>query len=272
MDLATLLMAQQAPSAGWASLGEAIGQAIGKPRGTELERAKTFGTLSDMELKLEKARRATEEGHAKRMQAKAYMDAGQPDMARALMGDFVQDRGRFQEQGFRQSAADAGVRRYGADNPNAHLFGVASGPQSMFQTMGQGAHVADRFDPDAPIELSEIGQALVGDKLANAAQSGAQGEAAMVRALAAAGKDAAHAGVYEAQEAAGGYNPNTGRRRAALSEPDFSGVIGQTSDSVPAGGDPMLAQAQAAIAQGADPEAVRKRLMEMGRADLAGSL
>lgn len=53
--------------------------------------------------------------------------------------------------------------------------------------------------------------------------------------------------------------------------PQFQNVRGG-SDTVPAGGDPLLVQAQDAVARGADPGAVRQRLIDLGRADLAEQL
>lgn len=119
-------------------------------------------------------------------------------------------------------------------------------------TLGGGGKVV--FDPvEGASSLTPLGDAAVDAENALTQQRVMAGEAARTRAEAAAAREAARAGVYERTD------PN--RPRGGKPQPA----------QAPAE-NPLIAQARAAIAQGADPDAVRRRLRELGHADLAGSL
>lgn len=71
-------------------------------------------------------------------------------------------RGHLQEQELRGLASGAGIRRWGEDNPNAYLVGLAPGPVALPMQMGTGAFVSDRFAPAEEVTLSPLGEAAVG--------------------------------------------------------------------------------------------------------------
>lgn len=161
---------------------------------------------ADAHTKLLKARRERDAEVARHSMREKLEAAGMETTQAALTANLLaagnnysqamQGEGYRQAQGFRQQAHDAAVGRYGADNPNAHLFPLASAPQALPQTMGQGAYVADRFATDAPVELSELGQAMVGTQ-----------QTAQARNMAAAGASSASARLRNVQAEAGGWNP-----------------------------------------------------------------
>lgn len=192
-------------------------------------------TSADTHAKLLRARRERDAQVALSQTREKMLAAGMPEAQADLVanmmvagsnyGDAMLGEGRRQEQGFRTLAHQAAVGRYGADNPNAHLFPLANAPQAMPQTMGQGAYVADRFAPDAPVELSELGQAMVGTQQASAQAHRAR-----------AGASAAQARLANVRADAGGFAPRAeGKADDELSE---AAVLRQARQRVAAGADP----------------------------------
>lgn len=190
MDMATALMAAQA-GGGMAAAGQRVG--AGLFGNSDASYQQGAGNAADMHTKLMKARKIRDEEVARQgIEAKLVAAGQSPEQASLMSGvmtagfgnysQTMQGEERRQAMGYRDLAHGAAINRYGQDNPNAHLFPLAKGPQAMGQAIGAGGYVADRFAGDAPVQTTDLGAAMIGAHNASANQRNAAANLSNVRA------------------------------------------------------------------------------------------
>ena len=195
---------------GWSALGEALAGRIGQPGAYEEGQM----TGHKLELAMQQARRERANAMIDTVRADNYQQlptmgeelgitpaqarliAAGGGNAAQLMGALGDARG----MGYQQQAAEAAARRYGPDNPNAPLFGLAEGPVALGD-IKDGMAIGDRFaDGGGGLTVTPLGEATIRQRNASAASSYATANNANVRSAIARGQ-------YEAQRA-GTWDPS----------------------------------------------------------------
>ena len=162
------------PSRGARQIGQVLGDIASGNIGTPGLREDTLRKMYDTEFALQRAKE--QRGAAilslgaadnyERLNSDAAAIAQRLDLDEAIYRASLTNPGNImggllqgQAFGFRQGARDAGIARYGADNPNAHLIGLANGPQRMTYIDGQN-QIDDVFRGDGSgISTTEQGRA-----------------------------------------------------------------------------------------------------------------
>lgn len=211
---------------GWAALGETLAGRVGTPGAYE----DGMMTGHKLELAMQQARRERANAIIDGVRADNYQrlpamgrELGISDAEAALIaaggGDAQQlmaARGMALGDGYRAAAAEAATRRYGPDNPNAPLFGLAKGPVALGD-IKDGMAIGDRFaDGGGGLTVTPLGEATIRQRNASAASSYATANNANVRS-----------GIAQQQFAlqrSGQWNPN-GRSAAAAATPESRAAL-----------------------------------------------
>lgn len=210
-------------SNGWAALGDMIGGNVGDSDtyGNEL------GRIAKVDLVMQQARRERANALIDTVRADNFQqlptmgaELGVPDAMARLMAagggnaqQLVSALGDARGMGYQQQAAEAATRRYGPDNPNAPLFGLADGPLALGDVKGDMA-IADRFaDGGGGMTVTPLGEASIAQRRASAASSYATATNANVRSsIAQSQHQAEMAGTWDPSGAGAGTSGPRGQK------------------------------------------------------------
>lgn len=176
---------------GWGALGQVLGGGIGTPGAYE----DGMMTGHKLELAMQQARRERANAMIDSVRADNFAllptmgpELGISDAEARLMAagggnaqQLMSARGSALGDGYRQQAAEAAARRYGPDNPNSALFGLADGPVALGDVRGDMA-IADRFaEGGGGMTVTPLGESRINRDRAAAASSYATANNANVR-------------------------------------------------------------------------------------------
>jgi len=166
---------------GWSALGEALAGRIGQPGAYEEGQM----TGHKLELAMQQARRERANALIDTVRADSFQqlptmggELGVSDAQARLMAagggnasQLMAALGDARGMGYQEQAAEAATRRYGPDNPNAPLFGLANGPVALGD-IKDGMAIGDRFaDGGGGLTVTPMGEATIAQRRASAASS-----------------------------------------------------------------------------------------------------
>lgn len=238
---------------GWAALGQMLGGQVGQAGAYEEGQM----TGHKLELAMQQARRERANALIDTVRADNFQQLPtmgeelgiSPAEARLMAAgggnaqQLMAARGTALGDGYRQQAADAATRRYGADNPNAPLFGLADGPLALGDVKGDMA-IADRYaDRGGGMTVTPLGEASIRQRNASAASSYATANNANVRSsIAQAQHGAQMSGAWDPSGAGTGTSGPRGQKAPSgyrwTADGALQAIPGGPADKSSGGNDP----------------------------------